>query len=163
MRPEPVVAALWLSCVLVGAAHACFSPASIKTVFFDTISTPDDASVVLRIRVTRIEEPITRYTHDSDLPDGTYLARAEVLQVIKGAVDQSVITIVAPGSDCEDILKVGRTGIIAGRFRTSREGQLQLVLICIAYSHRILTAADRRNENELGICLGGDQAVERPA
>ena len=109
------------------ANHVCFDPDSRETIFlppvFDPVFAQVTAPIIVKIAIERIvSQPWSDYRWDSGIPIGSYVAEANVLQVLRGTVDSKTVLIVAPGSDCDDFLKVGLVGYVAGRLQTSRDG-----------------------------------------
>jgi hypothetical protein len=128
--------------VLVGTAAGCITPGTLETIFLDQplpaeIPRMDPlygttAPVVAKITVTQI-------IHDPNDPaqihaSGVrkfygYVVSARVEYVLSGVLGPGDIRMIAPGGDCGDKLRVGSTGIVAGRLETSPEGERQLVVL----------------------------------
>jgi len=123
-------ATLCLFCALTYSANGCFSSASEETIFYKAVPPQTTNSIVAKIVITRlITEPTAPHRADSGVPVGSYVAEARVLQLLRGEPTDKIVTIVAPGSDCDDVLKIGVTGIIVGRIQIDPQGRRLLILV----------------------------------
>jgi hypothetical protein len=123
------LAMICLFCALSGSADACFTVQSAATIFFKAVPDQINDPVAAKILITRIiDQPTSRDRADPDI-QFDYLAEAKVLQVMKGEINETSILVVAPGSDCDATLRIGSSGIVIGRFRTSPTGQRRLFVI----------------------------------
>jgi hypothetical protein len=128
--------------LLVGNAAGC-TRAGTGTIFLDQsvagIIPPVDplygvtAPVIAGITVTRIfydpNDQTQTYVSGGRKFYGYYVVDVRVQYVLRGVLGQDDIRMIAPGGNCDDHLRVGSIGIVAGRLETSAEGERQLVAL----------------------------------
>jgi hypothetical protein len=100
--------------VLTAPVLACRGPQSHQTILLDAIPPAAEASeVIARVEIIEV--------HIRELPGlrPFHVARARVLQSVRGSVDGQIVEIYAEPTSCGgglDQSAVGRKGFIAGRF-----------------------------------------------
>jgi hypothetical protein len=80
------------------------------------------ASVILQVRVVSVLEGVLRPISKPDQTKTSPFASARVLKSLRGDFQGARVLLSVLGSDCVERLRVGDTGIVAGRIVTSDGG-----------------------------------------
>jgi hypothetical protein len=109
-------------------AHACLAVAQERMPFHETVPANVVAPVIARVTVTAlIEAPSGGSPHARDNPY-SYVGMVRVDRVIRGAIDERHIKLIAPATDCDYGFDLGSSGIVIGETRRDERGMLELVV-----------------------------------
>jgi hypothetical protein len=116
-----IIAAVVIACLPMTDARACTGPGWWQTIFFE----PDDLA-------KGVEAPVAAevtIVAASMLPRNRLLLTAHVNKTIRGEVEGDDITIALSPSNCDEEIRIGMRGIVAGRMSRDAVGKPEFIAI----------------------------------